>query len=96
MDELDDEPAIELPIEDEIDLHSFSPREVRDVVREWLEQVRGRYEMVTIIHGRGRGVQRRIIHSLLDEIPWVASYHDSVRGNWGATVAHLTSGDDQA
>lgn len=94
MSEDQDEP-VELPLEDELDLHSFAPRDVADVVTEWLEAVRGRFGVVTIIHGRGRGVQRRIVHSILDRTPWVAGYHDSVRGNWGATVAHLSAGDDQ-
>lgn len=92
MDSEDD--AVELPLEPELDLHSFAPRDVADVVREWLEQVRGKFELVTIIHGRGRGVQRKIVREILARTPGVVEFHDSVRGNWGATVARFSPPQD--
>ena len=59
------EPVL-VPIEDSIDLHAFSPKEIPSVVEEYIEQCvqAGIYE-VRIIHGRGTGVQRRIVQSLL-------------------------------
>lgn len=81
-----------VPIEDSIDLHAFSPKEIPSVVEEYLEQcvAAGIYE-VRIIHGRGTGVQRKIVQSLLERHPRVASFKDAPAeaGGWGATVAVL-------
>ncbi|MHB0971280.1 MAG: Smr/MutS family protein [Thermoanaerobaculia bacterium] len=86
-----DEP-IEVPIEDTIDLHPFLPREIRDVVRDYLEAARARgFRQVRLIHGRGTGVQRDSIRSLLASIDWVEAFHDAdgSGGGWGATVVVL-------
>ncbi|HTM09077.1 MAG TPA: Smr/MutS family protein [Verrucomicrobiae bacterium] len=81
-----------LPIEDSIDLHPFAPKDIPDVVAEYIEQClqAGIFE-VRIIHGRGVGVQRRIIQSVLAKHPRVASFKDAPAeaGGWGATVAVL-------
>jgi dsDNA-specific endonuclease/ATPase MutS2 len=85
------EPVV-LLIEDSIDLHAFSPKEIPSVVEEYLEQCvqAGIYE-VRIIHGRGTGVQRRIVQSILEKHPRVSSFKDAPAeaGGWGATVAVL-------
>jgi len=85
------EPVV-LPIEDSIDLHSFSPKDIPSVVEEYLEQCRlaGIYE-VRIIHGRGKGIQRRVVRSILEKHPWVASFKDAPQesGGWGSTVVVL-------
>jgi dsDNA-specific endonuclease/ATPase MutS2 len=85
------EPVV-LPIEDSIDLHAFSPKEIPSVVEEYLEQCvqAGMYE-VRIIHGRGTGVQRRIVQSILEKHPRVSSFKDAPAeaGGWGATVVCL-------
>jgi len=80
---------IELPIEDSIDLHSFPPREVAGLVEEYLYQalIRG-YREVRIIHGRGKGVQRAIVHSILKKHPDVISFRDAA--DLGATLVLLT------
>ena len=86
-----DEPVV-VPIEDSIDLHAFSPRDIPGVVEEYLEQCRqaGLFQ-VRLIHGRGKGIQRRIIRSILEKNPWVESFHDgpAESGGWGATVVDL-------
>ncbi|MGH7767043.1 MAG: Smr/MutS family protein [Candidatus Binatia bacterium] len=86
-----DEPVV-VPIEDSIDLHAFSPKEIPSVVEEYIEQCiqAGIYE-VRIIHGRGRGVQRRIVQSLLKKHPLVASFKDAPAdaGGRGATIVEL-------
>ena len=94
MDE--DEPgpdeALVLPVEDHLDLHTFSPREIPSVVEEYLDQAaRSGYEEVRLIHGKGRGVQRGTIRALLASHPLVARYTDAPpeRGGWGATVVFL-------
>ena len=78
----------ELPIEDSIDLHAFQPREIEIVVEEYLFQAVAKgFREVRIIHGRGIGVQREIVRSLLSKHPNVASYHDFP--DRGSTVVSL-------
>jgi dsDNA-specific endonuclease/ATPase MutS2 len=82
-----------LPIEDSIDLHAFRPREVRSVVEAYLEEAVERgFREVRLIHGRGIGVQREIVRSLLGRHPAVEEFYDAPpgRGGWGATVVRLT------
>jgi len=78
----------EIPIEDTIDLHTFRPKEVKIVVEEYLYQaVQKGFGEVRIIHGRGIGVQREIVHSILEKHPDVIEFHDL--GDHGSTVARL-------
>jgi DNA-nicking Smr family endonuclease len=68
----------EVPIEDSIDLHTFQPREIQIVVEEYLYQAVERgFREVRIIHGRGIGVQREIVHSMLKKHPAVLSFRDA-------------------
>jgi DNA-nicking Smr family endonuclease len=82
-----DEPVV-LPLEDSIDLHPFAPKDIPSVVEEYLEQcVAAGLSEVRIIHGRGVGVQRNIVRSLLERHPEVDSFQDAPpeAGGWGAT-----------
>ena len=70
-----DDDVVVMPIEDAIDLHTFAPRDVASVVEEYLHeaQLRG-FREVRIIHGRGKGVQRRVVRaSSRATRPWTAS-----------------------
>lgn len=84
----DAEITIEIEINEVLDLHSFLPAEVPDVVRDYLDAA---YEKglrrLRIIHGRGRGVQRRTVRTLLERDPRVAEFGDAPpeAGGWGAT-----------
>jgi dsDNA-specific endonuclease/ATPase MutS2 len=81
--------AVEIPITDTLDLHPFRPNEVRDVAREYLLEAHARgFTQVRLIHGRGIGVQREGIRSLLASLDFVAEFHDAdgSGGGWGATV----------
>lgn len=85
------EPVV-VPIEDSIDLHAFSPKEIPSVVEEYIEQcIQAGIHEVRIIHGRGKGIQRRIVQSILATHPRIASFKDAPPevGGWGATVAAL-------
>jgi dsDNA-specific endonuclease/ATPase MutS2 len=79
---------VELPIEDTIDLHTFQPREVADLVEEYLHQaiLKG-YREVRIIHGRGIGVQRRLVHSILENHSQVITFFDAE--DLGSTTVKL-------
>jgi len=84
--------AFEVPIEDSLDLHSFRPRDVKDVASAYLEAARQKgFTRVRLIHGRGIGVQREIIRSLLSSIDYVIDFHDAdpAGGGWGATEVIL-------
>jgi DNA-nicking Smr family endonuclease len=79
---------VELPIEDVIDLHTFLPNEIAGLVEEYLFQALQKgYREVRIIHGRGAGVQRNIVHSVLKKHGQVIAFHDA--GDRGSTVVVL-------
>ncbi len=86
-----DEPVL-LPIGPELDLHTFSAREVKSLIPDYLQECLAReiFE-VRIIHGKGRGDLRRSVHALLARSPLVASYRlaEPQSGGWGATVVRL-------
>jgi DNA-nicking Smr family endonuclease len=87
----DDDP-VRVPIEDSLDLHSFQPRDIPSVVDEYLHAARARgFTEVRLIHGRGIGVQRRIVQSLLASHPLVAAFADAPedRGGRGATLVRI-------
>ena len=86
----DDEP-VEIPIEETLDLHPFRPGEVRDVVREYLEQARARgFREVRLVHGRGVGVQRANVQAVLRSLDFVVDFWDDA--HLGATVVVLRTG----
>jgi dsDNA-specific endonuclease/ATPase MutS2 len=81
-----------LPVEDSIDLHAFHPKDIPSVVEEYLDQCKlAGFTEVRIIHGRGTGVQRNIVRSILQKHPRVLSFQDAPAeaGGWGATVVVL-------
>ncbi len=87
----DDEP-IRIPVTDVFDLHSVPPRDVEPVVEAYLEEAnRLGLKALRIIHGRGIGVQREIVRSVLARTPYVLSYRDAPAeaGGWGATIITL-------
>lgn len=78
-----------VPIEDVLDLHTVTPRDVVPVVEEYLFEAYSRgFEAVRIIHGRGIGVQREAVRKVLARTPFVSSFGDAPMeaGGWGATV----------
>jgi DNA-nicking Smr family endonuclease len=86
-----DEP-VPIPIEDALDLHTFAPRDVGSVVEDYLGEAHARgFAEVRLIHGKGIGVQRRIVRGVLERHPLVAAFHDAPpeRGGHGATVVVL-------
>ena len=90
------EDPIEFPVEDFIDLHPFPPRDIPDVVIDYLEAAHAvGFREVRLIHGRGIGVQRERVHSTLSKHPLVESFSDATadRGGWGATIVYLSHGD---
>ncbi len=83
---------LEIPINGTLDLHTFNPREVKELLPHYLEACREReiFE-VRVIHGKGTGTLRETVHAILDRLPGVASYKlaGGDAGGWGATLVKL-------
>lgn len=91
------EKPVVVPIEDSIDLHTFSPSDIPEVVSEYLElAARAGYREVRIIHGKGIGFQRERVRKILQQHPRVEDFSQAPpeRGGWGATVARLKFRDE--
>src|SRR4051794_20875157 len=87
-----DDTVVRLEITDVFDLHSIPPRDVKGVVEAYLEEALSmHFSFIRIIHGRGIGVQREMVRSVLERCPFVIDYRDAPpeAGGWGATVAEL-------
>jgi dsDNA-specific endonuclease/ATPase MutS2 len=79
-------------VTDVFDLHSVPPRDVEGVVEAYLEEAHSLgLKALRIIHGRGIGVQRETVRSVLARTPFVVSYGDAPAeaGGWGATLVTL-------
>jgi len=87
---------IEIPIDGTIDLHTFQPREVKELLTDYLAECRRRGIFhLRIIHGKGTGALRETVHCLLEKMPEVDSYRlsDETGGGWGATIVRLKKTD---
>lgn len=85
----DPEP-VRIPIEGELDLHPFQPRDIPSVVEEYItEAYRAGLREIRLVHGRGIGVQRGIVQQTLERHPLVVSFSDDPGSHLGATLALL-------
>ena len=96
MSELDDDDPFPEPVEIEItdvfDLHTIPPRDVKRVVEEYLFLAREKgFKAVRIIHGKGIGVQRETVRSILARTDFVLDWTDAPpeAGGLGATIVRL-------
>jgi dsDNA-specific endonuclease/ATPase MutS2 len=90
----EDEP-VQFPITAELDLHTFSPKDIVEVTKSYLEEARrANFAQVRIIHGKGKGVQRESVHAILKKHPFVQSFQlaPPERGGWGATLVWINLG----
>ena len=93
---MDAEPEpVRIPITDVFDLHTVPPRDIRAVVEEYLAEAhRLGFRALRIVHGRGIGVQREAVRSVLARTPFVSGFRDAPldAGGWGATIVDLRDG----
>lgn len=84
--------AVQLPIDGVLDLHTFNPRDVEELLPEYIILCRekGIFEL-RVIHGKGTGMLREKVHSILKRLPDVASFRlaGENAGGWGATLVYL-------
>jgi len=93
---MNNEDFAELPLDGILDLHTFSPRDVASVVEEYLVACRIEGVLaVRIIHGKGKGVQKRIVRQVLEKLDFALGYGDAegTSGGWGATIVTLSPPD---
>lgn len=88
---------ISMEIDGALDLHTFHPKDIKSLVPDYLEECQKRGILdVRVIHGKGTGTLRRIVHSILEKHPSVVSFrlggHGS--GGWGATLVRLRAIDE--
>jgi DNA-nicking Smr family endonuclease len=82
----------QVPIEPELDLHAFAPRDIPSVVDEYVRAAHAQgLRELRLIHGRGRGIQRGIVQQALDRHPLVAEFWDDTSSHLGATWCRLIS-----
>ncbi len=88
---MEESEPVELPIDGILDLHLFSPKELGDLIPDYIEAcLEKEIYSIRIIHGKGKGVLRRTVHSLLDKNEFVVSYRlADDRSSWGATLVEL-------
>ena len=85
-------PPVQLSIDGVLDLHTFSPKDLKTLVPDYLDECRQRGILdVRIIHGKGSGTLRRTVHALLARMESVADFRlaDESCGGWGATLVRL-------
>ena len=93
----DDEPAdpddpVVVPIDGLLDLHTFDPAAIKDLLPEYLRACRERGILeARIVHGKGTGVLRRTVRAILGRLPEVAAFRTAGEdaGGWGATLVTL-------
>lgn len=90
--EIENSCPVEFPINGTLDLHTFNPKDVKELLPHYLEACRGKgINEVRVIHGKGTGMLRETVHSILKKIPAVAAFKlaGEDAGGWGATLVLL-------
>ena len=89
---------IQIPIEDVLDLHTFRPQDIADLLKNYFDEcIKAGIFSVRVIHGKGKGIQKRQVHKVLQKNPAVKSFKDAPpeAGGWGATLVELKPPTDE-
>jgi DNA-nicking Smr family endonuclease len=87
---------VKIPIEDVLDLHTFRPEDIPDLLADYFtECINSGIYSVRIIHGKGKGIQKRRVQGILKKSPVVNRFKDAPpeAGGWGATLVELNKVD---
>ena len=90
--DMDDNDIIQIPVDGILDLHNFSPKDLKYLVPDYLNEcLKAEIFQVRIIHGKGTGNLRRTVHAILEKSPLVKEYKlaGENSGGWGATLVEL-------
>jgi DNA-nicking Smr family endonuclease len=89
--------VVKLAIEDVLDLHTFQPKDIPDLLEDYFaECIKAGIHSVRIIHGKGKGIQKRRVQGLLEKNSMVAAFKEAPpeAGGWGATLVELNRNMD--
>jgi DNA-nicking Smr family endonuclease len=89
---MSDREIVEVPIDGVLDLHTFAPKDVKDLVADYVAESASRgFDEIRVIHGKGTGALRRMVHGVLERHPLVVAFRlcDEREGGWGATKVTL-------
>ena len=84
--------AVKLTIEDVLDLHTFQPKDIPDLLEDYFtECLKAGIYSVRIIHGKGKGIQKKRVQGILEKNSMVRAYNEAPpeAGGWGATLVEL-------
>ncbi|WOO42708.1 Smr/MutS family protein [Rubellicoccus peritrichatus] len=91
-DEFEEPEPVEMPINGVLDLHTFSPKDVKELLPAYFDECLDRgITQVRVIHGKGTGTLREFVHAQLRKSEQVASFAlaDQTAGSWGSTIVQL-------
>jgi DNA-nicking Smr family endonuclease len=83
---------IQIPIEDVLDLHTFRPKDIADLLENYFDEcIKAGIFSVRVIHGKGKGIQKKQVQRILQKTPIVINFKDAPpeAGGWGATLVQL-------
>ncbi len=87
---------VKIPIENIIDLHTFRPKDVPDLLEDYFSACidKGIFS-VRVIHGKGKGILKKRVQEILSKNPMVESFRDASpgAGGWGASIVELKKGE---
>ena len=86
--------SVEYPIDGILDLHYFNPRDVKDLIQDYINEcIKREIYVIRIIHGKGKGILRSRVHSILNKLEMVESYNlaGEDEGGWGSTIVYIKS-----
>ncbi len=95
MTESSPDQPVKIQIDGMLDLHTFQPKEVKELLHDYIEEcLKDEIYELRIIHGKGTGTLKAVVRSVLEKHPSVASYTDAdpMSGGWGATLVTLKRG----
>ena len=89
---------IKIPIQDVLDLHTFRPQDISDLLENYFDEcIKAGIVSVRVIHGKGKGIQKKQVQRILQKDSRVKNFKDAPpeAGGWGATLVELKPKNDE-